>query len=161
MRAALLYITRLTLFAVAVVALLAVFSGPILRVFGLSFDVGGGRPIEPHLPDGYRAAVFADGLAAPRFMALAPNGTLLVAERGRDRIVALPDADRDGRADRVDEVGSGYGAAHSLAVAGDGPMFVAGTTTLWRVELDGLRERSRQALVDDIPAGGHDTRTVI
>jgi len=86
---------------------------------------------------------------------------LLVAERGRDRIVALPDADRDGQADRVEEVGSGYGAAHSLALSVDGTMFVAGTTTLWRVELDGLRERSRQALVDDIPAGGHETRTVV
>ena len=50
-----------------------------------------------HRADGYAVAPFATGLAGPRFMAVAPDGTLLVAERGADRVVALPDHDATAR----------------------------------------------------------------
>ena len=94
-------------------------------------------------------------------MAVAPDGTLLVAERGNDRVLALPDRDGDGVADDTVVVGSGYDDAHSLAFAADGTLYVAGNGTLFAVELGpDLRERSRRAILD-LPAGGvHTTRTV-
>ena len=39
------------------------------------------------VPAGFAAAVFAEGLAGPRFLAFGPDGRLYVAEGGRNRIV--------------------------------------------------------------------------
>ena len=129
---------------------------PIQQVVG----VNAGRA-ELVVPEGYVASVFAEGLSTPWFMAVAPDGTLFVAERGGDRVVALPDRDGDGRADDIVVVGTGYQGAHSLAFAADGSLLVAGETTLFRVQVDGLRERSRSVVLDGITSGGaHTTRTV-
>lgn len=131
--------------------------GPLL---GVNFDTGPGGRAELAVPDGYTSSVFAQGLRGPRFMAVSPDGVLFVAERGADRVVALPDADGDGQADEVVEVGSGYGSAHDIALDGDGALLVAGDVALYRVTLDGLRETAREALVEGLPSGGHSTKTV-
>jgi len=156
---------RLGVFAVvmAIVAIVAivVLRQPIQRVIGVNADLGPGGRAELTVPEGYVASVFAEGLSTPRFMAVASDGSLLVAERGADRVVALPDANGDGRADRIEEVGKGYEGAHSIAFAADGSLLVAGETTLFRVRLDGLRERSRAVVLHGITSGGsHTTRTV-
>ena len=65
----------------------------------MNFDSGAGGRAELVVPEGYAASVFAEGLAGPRFMAVSPDGVLFVAERGADRVVAMPDDDRDGVAD--------------------------------------------------------------
>ncbi|HEX2221645.1 MAG TPA: PQQ-dependent sugar dehydrogenase [Candidatus Limnocylindria bacterium] len=133
----------------------------ILRANGINWDAGAGGRATLHLPAGHRAGVFAEGLSRPRFLALAPDGTLLVAERGADRVVALPDVDADGAADPIAEVGRGFGDAHSIAFEADGSLLVAGERRLYRVTLDGeLRERRREE-VASLPGGGaHTTRTV-
>jgi glucose/arabinose dehydrogenase len=114
------------------------------------------------VPDGYAVTVFAEGLANPRFMAVSPDGVLFVAERGADRVVALPDVDGDGRADRVVEVGRGFGGAHDIEFDGRAVLLVAGETTLWRVGLDPDEHRAlaRLPLVENLPPGGHSTKTV-
>ena len=93
-------------------------------------------------------------------MAVSPDGVLFVAERGADRVVALPDADQDGSADEVVEVGTDYGNAHDLEFTDDGALLVAGDEALFEVTLDGLREEQRRVLVDGLPTGGHSTKTV-
>ncbi len=157
----------LRLLASAVVAivvtgvLLWTFRGQLLRWAGVSFDTGQAEVGGIRVPDGYGIGAFAAGLAGPRFMAVAADGTLLVAERGADRVVALPDRDGDGRADELVVVGTGYDGAHSLALAPDGTLLVAGSGTLFRVEIGpDLRERSRRAILDLPPGGQHSTRTV-
>jgi glucose/arabinose dehydrogenase len=146
--------------AAVLIGLAFVFRQQLQPLLGVNVDTGGGGRAELNLPDGYDANVFAEGLRGPRFMATGPDGTLFVAERGADRVVALPDADSDGRADEVVEVGTGYGSAHDLAFEADGSLLVAGETTLWRVTLDGLAEASRDAVVEDLPTGGHSTKSV-
>jgi glucose/arabinose dehydrogenase len=153
-------------------AIVALVAGPVLfglgwilrgqlgPVLGVNPDVGMGGRADLDVPAGYAAAVFADGLANPRFMAVAPDGVLFVAERGRDRIVALPDRDGDGVADEAIVVASGFGSAHDLTFDPDGRMLVAGTEAVFRVTLDELSEASREVLVDDLPTGGHETKTV-
>jgi glucose/arabinose dehydrogenase len=134
---------------------------PLQRATGINADLGPGGRAELDVPDGYMSAVFAEGLATPRFMAVSPRGTLMVAERGADRILAFPDADRDGGADAIVEVGKGFEGAHSLAFEADGSLLVAGETTLFRVRLGpDLRERSRSVVLDGLTTGGHSTRTV-
>ncbi|MGH2357320.1 MAG: PQQ-dependent sugar dehydrogenase [Candidatus Limnocylindria bacterium] len=148
--------------AVAIGILLALLIRAGLgRLAGVNPDAGLGGRAELAVPDGYRVSVFAEGLSAPRFMAVSPAGVLFVAERGADRVVALPDADANGVADTLFEVGRGYKSAHSLAFANDGTLLVAGTTTLFRVTLgEDLAERERAVVVGGLPGGGHATKTV-
>ena len=53
------------------------------------------------VPAGFSVSMFADGLQLPRFMALAPNGDVFVAEpfRNAAKITVLRDADRNGVAE--------------------------------------------------------------
>ena len=158
-------ILNLGLFAavaiVVVAGLLWVFRGQVLRFAGVNFDTGARSVGGATVPAGYAVAPFATGLAGPRFMAVAPDGTLLVAERGADRVVALPDRDGDGDADETVVVGTGYDGAHSLAFGADGTLYVAGNGTLFAVELGpDLVEQSRRAILDLPPDGQHSTRTV-
>jgi glucose/arabinose dehydrogenase len=150
------------LLAVAVaVGTVVVLRRPIEQAAGVSADLGPGGRAELVVPEGYVSAVFAEGLATPRFMAVAPDGSLVVAERGADRIIAFPDRDRGGGADEIVEVGKGYEGAHSIAFEADGNLLVAGETTLFRVRLGpDLRERSRSVVLDGLTTGGHSTRTV-
>ena len=93
-------VLRLATFALVVVAVLLVglwlLREPLLQAAGLSFDRGDPGETALVMPDGFRANVFAEGLDHPRFMAVALDGTLFVAEPGANRVVALPDADGDG-----------------------------------------------------------------
>ena len=153
------------MFGIGVLALIIglgwTFRAQLAPWFGVNVDAGDGGAAELQLPDGYASSVFADGLDGPRFMDVSPEGVLFVAERGRDRVLALPDADGDGIADRVVEVGSGYGRAHDLEFTADGTLLVAGETVLWQVALDGLREADRREAVRDLPSGGfHSTKSV-
>ena len=94
-------------------------------------------------------------------MSVSPDGVLFVAERGADRVVALPDRDADGRADETIEVGRGYESAHSVAFEPDGGLLVAGETTLFRLRLGAdLREAERSVVLEGLTTGGHSTRTV-
>ncbi len=75
------------------------------------------------LPPGFRAVVFADNLVAGRkvgksddnlrFLAVAPNGDLY-AKTSQGGIFALRDTDGDGRADVIQEFGSGGGTGIAL-----------------------------------------------
>jgi glucose/arabinose dehydrogenase len=147
---------------VLVIGLAWIFRGKLLPLAGVSLDTGAGGRAELVVPAGMEAGVFASGLRTPRFMAVSPGGVLFVAERGADRVVALPDRDGDGTANEAIEVGRGYERAHSLAFTDAGTLLVAGETKLFELTLgDDLRERERRVLVEGLPAdGAHGTRTV-
>ena len=147
--------------AVAAVVAVVALIRPVQQAMGINVDLGGGGRAELVVPDGYEASVFAGPLATPRFMAVSSDGTLVVAERGADRILAVPDRDLDGVADEIVEVGKGFGGAHSIAFEADGSLLVAGETTLFRLRLGpDLRERTRSVVLDGLTTGGHSTRTV-
>ncbi len=52
-----------------------------------------------NVPRGFRVSVYADNLEAPRWLALTPNGDVLVTETRANRIRLLRDTDGDGVAD--------------------------------------------------------------
>src|SRR4029453_9291395 len=91
------HVLKLAIFAAiaGVVAIVAVVAlRPVVqRAMGVNVDVGGGGRANLVVPDGFEVSVFAEGLASPRFMAVSGDGVLFVAERGADRVVALPDRD--------------------------------------------------------------------
>lgn len=158
-------IRNLTLFGIIALILLIglawTFRVQISPLFGVNVDAGEGGEATLQVPEGYAATTFASGLDGPRFMAVSPDGVLFVAERGANRVVALPDGDADGAADETVEVGTRYGRGQDLAFTDAGTLLVAGEETLWEVTLDELREVDRRAVVDGLPVGGfHSTKSV-
>jgi glucose/arabinose dehydrogenase len=116
------------------------------------------------LPPGFSISVFARGLGAARFLAVDPRGTLLVSIPRSGRIVALPDTDGDGRADRVAPVVEGLDLPHGLAFH-DGWLYVAETGRVVRLRYEPDAHRATgppEVIVPSLPArGGHWTRTIV
>jgi glucose/arabinose dehydrogenase len=72
----------------------------------------------PTVPPGFSVSVFADKLQFARFMALAPNGDVFLAEpvgRGAGKITVLRDADRDGVAEIRETFASALNRPFGLA----------------------------------------------
>jgi glucose/arabinose dehydrogenase len=115
------------------------------------------------LPPGFAIEFFARDLGFARFLALDPRGTLLVSVPRSGRVLALPDDDRDGRADAVVPVVEGLDLPHGLAFL-DGRLHVAETGRILRFDYDPATRRVRGApavVVPDLPARGtHWTRTI-
>src|SRR5207253_3141771 len=114
------------------------------------------------LPSGFRIEEFASGFGPTRFMTIDPTGTLLVSTPGRGRVVALPDRNRDGRADTVVTVAEGLELPHGLAFK-DGQLYVAETGRVRRFRYDPatLKASDPTVVVPSVPpGGGHWTRTI-
>lgn len=116
-------------------------------------------------PAEFELSIFAQGLLGVRVIAFDPKETLLVSLPAAGKIVALPDTDNDGRADRSVELLTGLNRPHGLAFS-SGPksrLFVAETDRIMAYEYDpeALRIGAAQKIVD-LPAGGrHQTRSLL
>jgi glucose/arabinose dehydrogenase len=114
------------------------------------------------LPPGFRIESFARDLAGARFMTLDPAGTILLSAPRQNRVVALPDGNRDGRADRVVTVAEGLNRPHGLAFK-DGAFYVAETGRILRFRYDPATHKASEpsVVVPSLPVGaGHWTRTI-
>lgn len=121
-------------------------------------------PPEPvKVPAGFGTSVYAQGLSGPRMMAVGPDGHVYVAERGQNRIVRLPDRDGDGVADGVEVVAADLSSPSSIAFYQDGSLYVGETRRVLRLTLGGdpPTAQSVDVIVDGLPSGGHNTRTVL
>lgn len=109
------------------------------------------------LPTGFAIRTFAQDLDRPRFMAFGPDGALYVALMSSGEIARLPDANRDGIADRVEIVAKDLETPHNLEWH-EGWWYVAERD---RVERFNSTFDKRELVTDNIPCcGGHFTRTV-
>ncbi len=148
---------------VLVAAIAWLFRGPLLARVGISLPSGAPGVTEVELPDGFVASIYAEGLERPRFLTLSPDGTPLLAERGQSRVVALPDGDGDGVADRVVVVAEDLDRPSSLAWRpGTDQLYVGETTRVTRLAMDGLEVVGRDVPIDDLPSlRAHYTTTVL
>lgn len=107
---------------------------------------------------GFRVAVFAEELDGVRMMALGPDGIVYASQPRLGTVVALPDADADGRVDRVRPVVEHLRGPHGLAFLGD-TLYVAEEHRVVRLlPPDGRLE----VVVDGLPTGGnHTTRSIL
>jgi glucose/arabinose dehydrogenase len=113
------------------------------------------------VPTGFKVSVFASDLAGARMMTVSPEGVLLVARRRTNEVVALPDEDRDGRAE-PQVILSGLTNAHSLAFK-DGYLYVATTPAVMRVRWANGRPQGAPEKFIDLPSSTpsvHVTRTI-
>lgn len=127
-------------------------------------------PANPTLrvPPGFVVNVFADGLDAPRWLALTPNGDVLVTETKQNRIRLLRDTNGDGVADAKKTFASAAnGLNRPLGMAfADNSFFLGNTDAVLRFayaknqqEITGTGRK-----IADLPASGynnHWTRNVV
>ncbi len=118
------------------------------------------------LPPGFHAALFAEGLDDARWLAVAPNGDVFLAESQPGRIILLRDSAGGGRADLRTTFAEGFDRPHGMAFHG-GYLYVGDVRGVWR-----LRYRPGQTVAEGPPeavtrphalgdGGGHWTRNLV
>ncbi len=114
-----------------------------------------------HLPDGFTANIFAEGLNGPRFIQFGPDGALYVADRKSGRILRLVDTNNDGVVGNQTVFADDLDRPHSLIYHKGGWLVgvPSGLIRLSDADSDGVAE-TRRTLIDDYPTDGHSTRTV-
>ncbi|MDX2141806.1 MAG: PQQ-dependent sugar dehydrogenase [Rhodospirillaceae bacterium] len=111
-------------------ALPAPYATPSATNFSVGIAMPQGATL--NVPQGFNATIFAQNLAHPRNLIVAPNGDVFLAEQNSGRVTLLRDADGDGRADLTTTFASGYAQPYGLALTST-HLYVADTQALWRV----------------------------
>ena len=123
---------------------------------------GDNLPFSVALPNDYKIGVFAKDVAGARDLEFAPGGTLIVSQKEEGKVVALPDIDHNGKADRSIVLLKNLKNPHGLAFR-EGKLFVAEETKVTRYLYD---EAHQSVTLDkkilDLPKGGlHTTRSLL
>lgn len=122
------------------------------------------RPPEgflPTVPAGFRVNLFATGFKRPRFLTVAPNGDIFVADTGAGQVIILRDAQHTGSAQQREIFAENLVQPFGIAFHDD-YVYVANMTSLMRFRYDkqtSKRTGEAERLMD-LPGGGHSTRTV-
>jgi glucose/arabinose dehydrogenase len=113
------------------------------------------------LPEGFDITLYVSGMSRPRVLAVDPTGTPLVSDSEAGTVLALPDENGDGAADKKVSVLTNLNAPHGLAFRGN-TLYVAETDAVTRYTYDATRRTAgNPQKVIDLPAGGsHTTRTI-
>lgn len=113
-------------------------------------------PLKPKLID------FAQKLSNARDLEISPKGTIILSIPDSGKVVALPDKDKNGQADRVKDVLTGLDRPHGLAFY-QGKLFVAEETRVVRYMWDeqNLTATQEQKILDLPKGGNHFTRTLV
>lgn len=84
------------------------------------------------LPEGFKAQLYAEGLRHARWLAVAPNGDVFVAESSPGRITLLRGAGPDGKAAERHLFSGDFDHPHGMAFQG-GFLYVADVDGVWRL----------------------------
>jgi glucose/arabinose dehydrogenase len=116
----------------------------------------------PTVPAGFQVNIFAKDLKRPRFLAVAPNGDVFVAETGSSQISVLRDPQVSGGAQQnelfADKLKQPFGIAFH-----DDYVYVGNTNEVVRFKYDKQTSKRLGAAehILDLPGGGgHFTRTI-
>jgi len=116
------------------------------------------------IPAGFKIELFTAGLGMVRFMAFDEQGTLIATITDGGNVVALPDVDKNGRADQTVTCLTGLDNPHGL-VFHKGFLYIAETERLakysYQTSRPGVIAVGSGVPVASLPGGGgHYTRTV-
>src|ERR1700739_1123865 len=92
--------------------------------------------VMPEVPKGFQISIFADHLSNARWMAVAPNGDIFLAEPtdSGGKITILRDSNGDGKADKIFTflpASAGFVYPHGLAFH-DGYLYIGDLRGIWR-----------------------------
>lgn len=108
---------------------------PVLQsqnAFNGSARINRGAKDMPLVPKGFRVNLYADVLDYPRWLAVAQNGDVLLAEPNAGDVRVLRDLDGDGKADLNRKLAEGFDRPHGLAIHGDF-LYIADVKAVWKV----------------------------
>ncbi len=114
---------------------------------------------KPDTLKGFSVSVYASGLTSPRWMALAPNGDVFLAQPGKNEVTLLRGTDK---ADKIVTFAAGFNRPHGLAFH-DGALYVGDADAVWKVAYkDGALAGGQKTRItkEDFPKGGHSTRDI-
>lgn len=117
------------------------------------------------LPPGFSMSIFADGLQTPRVLAFDGAGNLLESDMGSGQVIALPDRDNNGVADRHVVVASGLNTPHGIAFLPSNParLYIAeiDQVSVWDYDQAAMKASNKQKIIDLPASGEHVTRTIM
>src|SRR5256884_4023731 len=115
----------------------------------------------PRLQPGFRLNVFATDFKHPRWLAVAPNGDIFLADTGAGEIVVMRDPQHTGGAQGREVFVSGMKRPFGIAFH-ENYVYVGNTNEVVRFPYDPkTSKRLGQAEhLLDLPTGGHDTRSL-
>jgi glucose/arabinose dehydrogenase len=115
----------------------------------------------PTVPTGFRLTVFAANFKRPRWLTVAPNGDIFLADTGAGEIVVLRDPQRTGGAQEREVFADGMKRPFGIAFRED-YVYVGNMNEVVRFHYDpktSKRLGEKEHLLD-LPSGGHDTRSL-
>jgi glucose/arabinose dehydrogenase len=116
----------------------------------------------PTAPAGFRVSVFAKDFKYPRWLTVAPNGDIFLADTGAGEILVLRDPRQTGGAQEREVFASGLQRPFGIAFREE-YVYVGGTNELARFRYDSKTSKrlgEKEHLLD-LPSGGHDTRVLV
>lgn len=84
------------------------------------------------LPPGFSISVYAE-VPSARSLALSPSGIVYVGTRGNDKVFALVDENKDGKADKIYTVASGLNTPNGVAFR-NGSLYIGTISTILRLD---------------------------
>jgi glucose/arabinose dehydrogenase len=116
----------------------------------------------PTVPQGFHINVFASNFKRPRWLTVAPNGNIFLADTGAGEIVVMRDPKNTGGAQEREVFVDGMRRPFGIAFH-EGYVYVGNMNELVRFRYDpktSKRLGEKEHLLD-LPSGGHDTRSVV
>ncbi len=119
---------------------------------------------KPRAPEGFQVSVFAEGFEEPRWLAVAPNGDIFVADSKPGKVIVLGDPKHEGKATRREVFAEGLNLPFGIAFHND-YVYVGDTNEVLRFRFDprtSKRVGDREHILD-LPGRGyhqHWTRTL-
>jgi glucose/arabinose dehydrogenase len=115
----------------------------------------------PTVPLGFRINIFAADFKRPRWLTVAPNGDIFLADTGANQVIVLRDPKNTGGAQEREVFASGLNRPFGVAFHDD-YVYVGNQNLLLRFKYDpktSKRLGEPEPLLR-LPGGGHDTRTL-
>ena len=116
----------------------------------------------PKVPAGFKINIFAAGFKRPRWLIVAPNNDIFLADTGAGEIVILRDPQNSGGAQSREKFATGLTRPFGIAFHDD-YVYVGTMKALVRFKYDpktSKRLGEGEHLLN-LPGGGHDTRSVV
>lgn len=116
----------------------------------------------PSVPAGFRINIFAKDFKQPRFLAVAPNGDIFLADTGAGKVVILRDPRHTGGAQEREDFAQGLNRPFGIAFHDD-YVYVGNSGEVVRFRYDkktSKRLGDAEHVLDLPPGGGHFTRTL-
>jgi glucose/arabinose dehydrogenase len=115
----------------------------------------------PTVPAGFRLNVFASDFKKPRWLTVAPNGDIFLADNGAGEIIVMRDPQKNGGAEVREVFVSDMRRPFGIAFRED-YVYVGNMNELVRFRYDPKtsKRRGEKEHLLDLPGGGHDTRSL-